>query len=370
MNPLQWPPIDAGKILVPLLGFILIVGSPILAAAQDSDTTGPRINRLGICCPQWGRTFSAGEKIEVGIWYDEPLHIFGTPRLTMQIGTEVRSLSYRPCHGCRGNLKLVFDYIVQPGDYDEDGLTILSDALSLPAGAYIRDRAGNDADLDLGDYAQNPGNLLVDGTLNIPPSVHTVRMRSTPNNGDTYVAGELIEITVSFNEEVFFTGSPRLAIEIGEATRLAAPDYRWPTGLNFIIFNYRVATSDKDTDGISISADALRPNGAILQDRVGNNADLAFGPYNTITNDPNHRVDGGGPYVDDTVSPGSGTPSIDSVRILSEPEHGDTYAAGYVIRVRVLFDTDIGMEWSGARPQMALARISHQWSNKRLPVMA
>ena len=86
---------------------------------------------------------------------------------------------------------------------------------------------------------------------------------SAPSAPAGYHAGEKIVLIAVFAEPVSVTGSPRLAIEIGEHVRLAtfSPwiEDDWPPARPSFNqrFEYEVAPDDADRDGISVSADAF-----------------------------------------------------------------------------------------------------------------
>ncbi len=77
-------------------------------------------------------------------------------------------------------------------------------------------------------------------------------------NGHSYQLDEEIIVRVSFSQDVTVTGSPQLALKIGSTTRQAGFTDESFGNLRFL---YRVVASDRDTDGISIAADALTLNG-------------------------------------------------------------------------------------------------------------
>ena len=156
-----------------------------------------------------------------------------------------------------------------------------------------------------------------------PPVVSGVGFGSLSQlaSGDTHGLGDTIEVVVEFNEPVEVTGSPQLELTIGSATRTAELDHIWDdqTGLGF---HYRVQADDLDTDGISIAADALKLDGATIQDSGGNDAELDLGER-AISNDGDHKVDGSidnPPTVEWTgfdSSPASGTPMVSANRLRS-----------------------------------------------------
>ena len=58
-------------------------------------------------------------------------------------------------------------------------------------------------------------------------------------------------------------------------------------------FLYAVQSADRDTDGISIAADALNLNGGSIRNAVGTEAELDLGGH-ALVNAADHKVDGGG----------------------------------------------------------------------------
>ena len=158
------------------------------------------------------------------------------------------------------------------------------------------------------------------------PTVSNVQITSNPNPngspGNTYssVAGySYISVSVSFSEMVAVTGTPRLALTIGTQTRQA--DYQGGDGTSSLSFSYRVQSSDVDTDGISITANALTLNGGTIQDSDNNNAVLSLGSH-AISNASGHKVDG---RTHLTFIPGRGRPQ----------DGGDTYGVNEVIGVLI-----------------------------------
>ena len=89
------------------------------------------------------------------------------------------------------------------------------------------------------------------------PLVSGLSITSSPASGDAYAAGETITVDVTFDQTVTVTGAPNLALTIGSTARQATGSH--VSGQSKITFSYTVATSDRDTDGISIAAGALTP---------------------------------------------------------------------------------------------------------------
>ena len=118
------------------------------------------------------------------------------------------------------------------------------------------------------------------------PVINSASINSNPGAPPNYLAGESIEITVTFSEPVHTTGSPRFALLIGTEVKYAryVSDRQ---GMSVLLFRYQVREGDMDGDGISWSADPLELNGGSIQDRAGNDATLTL---STQSADATHQV--------------------------------------------------------------------------------
>ena len=145
---------------------------PLSLAAADFpaiDMTGPRA--VNVTSSPSPATYSPGEEVPIAVAFSEAVDVAGSPVLPLNV-----SLPY-PANatysGGSGTATLEFRYNVSEG-HSSDRLAHLP-ALALPAGATIRDRAGNDADLSL--PVAGSGSSLYD-TSNI-----TVRAESDGGDG-------------------------------------------------------------------------------------------------------------------------------------------------------------------------------------------
>ena len=234
--------------------------------------------------PQRESTYGASEIIRVAVDFDREMTVSGAPTLSLVVGSVTRAAAYRRTAGT----SLIFEYIVQPSDRDDDGISIAADALALPDGATIRSASGNDADLDLGSHAlTNDGGHKVDGRFNIPPRITRIHITSAPLIGDTYGLGETLQLEANFSKAITVTGNPQLALAVGSGQRQAA--YAGAES-SVVKFGYAVDAGDRDANGISIPANALRRNGADIHSSVGSvDADL---DSSRVVANPSHRVDG------------------------------------------------------------------------------
>ena len=117
-----------------------------------------------------------------------------------------------------------FAYTVVSDDSDTDGVSIDANSLSLNGGT-IKDRVGNSASL-LHDAVTDDSNHLVSGSPRDTdaPEVQTISITSDPGGDATYGAGDEIEVTVTFSEDVTVTGSPQLELDIGGSAKTASYD--------------------------------------------------------------------------------------------------------------------------------------------------
>ena len=125
------------------------------------------------------------------------------------------------------------------------------------------------------------------------PAVDDLDVTSTPKADiDTYGREETIEVTVTFDQAVNVTGTPRIRLRIGGGMQ---EHYRWAdydggTGTRALRFTYVVVEGDMDDDGIYILENELFLNSGTIQgvdDDVA--ADLDYPRQGTQSG---HKVDG------------------------------------------------------------------------------
>ena len=133
------------------------------------------------------------------------------------------------------------------------------------------------------------------------PTVSRVAITSDPGTDRTYAVDDEIQVTVTFSETVEVTGTPQLRLELGGGRRTA--DYEEGSGTAALVFAYKVADGESDTDGMGIEAESL--SGGTIRDEARNNAEL---DHDGLAADSGHKVDGvrprlaasGGAVVDGT----------------------------------------------------------------------
>ena len=169
------------------------------------------------------------------------------------------------------------------------------------------------------------------------PTVTDVYVSGRPLSGDTFGPGEEVNAIVVFSKPVVVTGDLGLVLWMGNQARSA--DLYLVSGPR-ALFRYYVEASDRDDDGISIPANAVRLNGGSIRDSSGNDADLT---HEAVPDDPRFKVDG---RLD-------ATPTITSVSRSTWPRDGtDTFSRGEPFLVGVKFSEPVDV--TGAAPQLTI----------------
>ena len=161
---------------------------------------------------------------------------------------------------------------------------------------------------------------------------------------DTYVRGAAITVQARFSRPVTVTGTPRIALRIGGATRYASYA-RTRTGGTRLDFRYQVQESDVDaTNGVGVPRDALQLNGGSIRHTVSASvgADLRSA---AVPDDPTRKVNGRL-----TPAPSATTPNIRS----TPPTASGEYGYGETIEFRVGFDIPFRLDDSDGKPRLRL----------------
>ena len=269
--------------------------------------------------PADGTTYELGDTIRVTVQFDRAVTATGTPQVALAIGTRSRLANNHSSHA----RFLFFDYQVQADDLDSDGIGIAANALSLNGGSIAAAAAdATAAELTHAAVAVTHG---VDGSSVTTPAVSHVAFAGSPVNGDTYLRGETIAVRVVFNRTVAVTGSPQVELTVGGQARAAT----YSSGTHSLTFAYTVQADDRDVDGVSIAADAIRLNGGAITAVDGTTA--ADPAHLRVAASLARRVDGSR----------SRGPTVSAIAFSGRPAGGDTYELGETIAVSVVFDSPV-----------------------------
>ncbi|MDD1012709.1 DUF4347 domain-containing protein [Pseudomonas rubra] len=169
-----------------------VAGNSVAAGTQSAalqiDRTVPTVTDVQV--PAAG-SYKAGELLRFTVSASEPVIVDtrdGTPGLLLNIGGSNRYATYVSGSGTG---QLVFQYSVQQGNNDADGIQ-LGSSLALNGGA-IRDAAGNDLNLSL-NGVHSTASVRVD--TQAPLATEIVRVDVNPTNSSS------VRYTVRFDEGV------------------------------------------------------------------------------------------------------------------------------------------------------------------------
>ena len=253
--------------------------APEATAAQDAPVvTSMWVSRFE---SRPGDTYRRHDAIEAELRFDQAVTVEGAPTLALTIGSNTRLAAFDSWLSSYFEESVIFKYVVQQSDLDLDGISIASDAVRLN-GATIRNAVGADAELDLSDFA-----VTDDPALKVDGSNVGVQSAFFWRNGDAdpIGVGERVTATLAFGDHVAVTGTPQLALVIGDETRLALyngevhryTDQDSGQFVSYLDFHYDIEASDVDTEGVAFAFDALRLNGGAIRDSLGGDALVELG---------------------------------------------------------------------------------------------
>ncbi|MFC1767888.1 hypothetical protein ACFLZ2_05010 [Candidatus Margulisiibacteriota bacterium] len=283
-----------------------------------SDTTPPSV--INIYSNNAAGSYKEGQTIAVRVAFDEPVTVNtsgGTPTLDLNSGGS----AVATYNSGSGTDTLIFNYTVGAGDTSSDLGYDATNSLKLNGGT-IKDAATNDADLTLFNPG-NPGSLRWNESLIIDTTAPPVTNVTSAKTNGTYTVGELIPITVTFNEAVNVNtggGTPTLALDSGGTATYASG-----TGTNDLIFNYTVGASQNSSDLDYVATGSLVLNGGTIQDAATNNAVLTLpapGGAGSLAGNKSIVIDTTGPAVSNVTS----------------TKTNDTYTVGANMLISVTFD--------------------------------
>ena len=246
-------------------------------ATVGAVATAPTVSTVDVTSmPASGDTYGTGEMIQFTVTFDQDVTVTGTPEFEFCLGNSdggsCTDGSPPPTRrraalsSGSGTTALVFSYTVVAGDMDDNGIWIgdQDHTIKLDTGDAIRGTVGGlDAVLTHPSGGAQTGHKVNGGAAATAPTVNDVAVTSTPASGTTYyLAGEVIEFTVTFSAPVTVTATPKFAFRLGAATRQAA--YASGSGSAALVFARTVQAGEVDRNGISWNALALALDGGTI----------------------------------------------------------------------------------------------------------
>ena len=255
---------------------------------HKADTARPTITGLGITSTG---PYMAGDVITLQATFSETVTISSTkpPSIPLTIGSTARAATATAA--ATASTTHSFSYTVAGSDSDTDGLSIATAAVLTNPGS-ISDAAGNtmtatDLPNTLND---NQSSHKVD---NAKPVIASIAFTST----GPYKSGDVITLQATFSESVTIASTtlPGIPLTIGSTARNAtAATTTRSTTHNF---TYTVASTDSDTDGLSVATAAVLTNSGSISDAAGNTMTATDLPNTLNDNQSSHKVDNAKPVI-------------------------------------------------------------------------
>ncbi len=146
---------------------------------DGSIAVAPRVTNVSfVGSPRGGDTYGPGETIQARVAFDKALAVSGEPRLLLTVGGRTREAAYKRQEPGRAFgwiddfTAAVFEYVVQPGDMDTDGISIAANALELNGGSLTLEGSPGTA-ADLSHSAVNPDETRLVDTPDTEPVFST-----------------------------------------------------------------------------------------------------------------------------------------------------------------------------------------------------
>lgn len=249
--------------------------------------------------PNYAGVFVQGDRISFSLQHPFIISVTGVPRLEIDLDSSTVFANYVSGSGSN---TLNFEYIIQAGDNDLDGI-VLNPMIDLNGGSLKYTANSFTEDANLAFEVSDQVISIVDTTA---PLITTL----TPPAADLYLKDKKMHFTISFDEDVVVTGVPKLEIDLGGTSVNAT--YISGSGSKKLIFRYVVQELDQDLSGV-LPLSPLNLEGATIKDLNGNNAVITF----TTGQLSNVLVDGKRPYITNILTPENKTYYLSDVIQLS-----------------------------------------------------
>ncbi len=245
------------------------------------------------------RYYTSGDTVTVGLYFNRPIAVTGTPSYNIQIGTNSREATYDS--GQSTDSMIAFSYTLTDSDSTPRAIQVNtnSTAVDLDAGDSIKDGFRNAADKKDAIIDSDASGYHADQRVDQDARIIDIEITSTPSKGtdsDTYGAGDSITFAVTFNRVVNVTGTPDFTFTLGDDSRHAAY-VSAPNASATMTFSYTVTSSDTDSDGISRSGHSNEADGDKLI-RLQSGETIKYG---TASTDADLFVRDGETYTDHPV---------------------------------------------------------------------
>ena len=276
-----------------------VLAHPQLIASHAHSVNGlPTLRWVGITSdPGAGVWYTVGETIRADANFRRPIEVTGDPTLQFSTSAGATQMSYNAALSDEDSM--VFTYLVQATDDDDNGIFIGANAIQLDSNDSIKDgwRTGADKkDAVITHGRPGANGFFRDHRISQQARISSVEVTSDPargTNSDTYGYNDVIELTVTFNQDVTVTGDPVFKFSAG-VFKDAVYSSTKSSG-NTVVFEYTIQAADTDTNGIWIGQHGGGETAFVLdtddsiQNAAGSDAVLNFHLRQT---QGGHKVDG------------------------------------------------------------------------------
>ena len=265
---------------------------------QTRVNSGVTIDEIAVTSrPIAPRHYGPGENINITVTFITPVTVTGDPEfefLMANRGASGGNVRAQYDSGLSTGADVVFTYTVLSTDSDGDGIFLLSgeNSLKLDTDDTIQGEDNKDSVLTYRELGTQ-GSHRVDQR----PRTASVEVTSTPTAAtDTYGAGEIIEFTLTFNQQLTVTGEPHYVFSLGNSgdTRDVTAVYDADrSSSKSLVFTYSVVSTDVDNNGIFLYAgdtSFVLESGETVRNEFGSDARTDYGGGGT---QEDHKVNGG-----------------------------------------------------------------------------
>ncbi|WP_371325498.1 DUF4214 domain-containing protein [Dechloromonas sp. ZY10] len=259
--------------------------------------TGPTVSGVAITSATGiqNSTLNAGDVVSATVTMSAATTVNtggGTPYLDLNIGGTTVQAAYA---SGSGSTSLVFQYTIQAGQTDANGISIGASGIHTNGGTF-KDGSANDATLTFLAVSDN-------ASYKVDTAAPTVSGVTASTANGSYKVGDTVSIQVNFSENVTVIGTPQLTLETGTTDRTI--NYVSGSGGSSLTFTYTVQAGDNTSDLDFTSTSALALNGGTIKDTAGNNATLTLaspGAANSLGANKAIVIDGIVPTVSGVTS--------------------------------------------------------------------
>ena len=244
------------------------------------------------------KTYVDGETLSLVVTFPFSVTVTGSPRLVLTLGA---ATEYADLSSGNGSTTLTFQYTFAATDNDTDGITVTS--LDLNGGTLTFDLNGVITNCNVASVTSKTfSSVKVDNTV---PSPSAMTQTSLPG---FYNKNDVLTFTVTFNEAVVVTGTPRILMDFATGAAVYA-NYTGGSGTSVLGFSIIIDNTIAETNAYDSIAGSIDLNGGTIEDTVGNTATLNIAAYTAavMTGGATRLFDGRLPYVQSITVPSNGT---------------------------------------------------------------